>query len=50
MHDENDLFGDDDQQAYEAPIEDVNIENFQSYQKNALDMEKHEKNQIEIVI
>jgi len=49
IHDDNDLFGDVDQQENEEPIEDANIENFQSYQRNALDMQKHEQNQIEMV-
>ncbi|XP_060838291.1 condensin-2 complex subunit H2-like isoform X1 [Rhopalosiphum padi] len=49
IHDDNDLFGDVDQQENEEPIEDANIENFQSYQRNALDMQKHEQNQIEMM-
>lgn len=35
----------DDQEMVEEPQED----NFQSYQKNALDLQKHEQNQIDIV-
>jgi len=49
IHDDNDLFGDVDQPDNEEPIEDANIENFQSYQRNAIDMQKHEQNQIEMV-
>ncbi|XP_025205007.1 condensin-2 complex subunit H2-like [Melanaphis sacchari] len=49
IHDDNDLFGDVDQQENEEPIEDANIENFQSYQRNAIDMQKHEQNQIEMM-
>jgi len=33
----------------ELPTEE-NAENFETYQKNSLDMQKHEQNQMEIVI
>lgn len=50
IHDDNDLFDENvDQQENEEPIEDANIENFQSYQRNAIEMKKHEQNQIEMV-
>lgn len=49
IHDDNDLFENFDQQENEEPIEDANIENFQSYQRNAIEMQKHEQNQIEMM-
>jgi len=49
IHDDNDLFGNVDEPENEEPMEDANIDNFQSYQKNAIDMQKHEQNQIEMV-
>ncbi|CAH1713253.1 condensin-2 complex subunit H2 isoform X1 [Aphis gossypii] len=49
IHDDNDLFENVDQQENEEPIEDANIENFQSYQRNAIEMQKHEQNQIEMM-
>ncbi|KAL5242117.1 hypothetical protein ACI65C_009527 [Semiaphis heraclei] len=49
IHDDNDLFEDVNQPDNEEPIEDANIENFQSYQRNAIDMQKHEQNQIEMM-
>ncbi|CAI6365838.1 unnamed protein product [Macrosiphum euphorbiae] len=49
IHDDNDLFGNVDEPENEEPMEDANIDNFQSYQKNAIDMQKHEQNQIEMM-